>query len=345
MSHPLSTQQNSILSLIPLLEVFSQYGHDPNALMAKFDFDLTHYSGNALIDRSLEFAMIEEALALESDPLFGFKVGTQATFSSYGTYALTVMTAPTFRQACECAVALQQLSLLYMPMSLHYHEDALEMRFSVPPGNQRLQQFIIDRDFAGVYGFMKELVADPGLIPMACGVARPRPTGELLQRYQQHCHASLNYDQSVSWFRFPLQLMGASLKHGNPLAHQLYRVQAQDLMQRFYLHDGNLVTRCKQLLLGHEYQWPDAAQVAQQLGTSERSLRRHLQQHHSSFRQLLDEVRKEKAMEALTVSGEPIAHIAERLGYTESASFLRAFKRWTGLTPGAYQKQLEGGRS
>ncbi len=331
-------RQRSILSLISLFDVISSYGEDPQAIMAVFDFDLKQHSGNALISQELEFSMVREALKRLEHPMFGFKVGSQSTFSSYGIYALTVMTAPHFRDACHSAAEFQQLSLLYMPMTLHYHSDYLEIRYTLPAVAPALREFIADRDFAGTYSFMSELVDNPVMIPMECGVARPKPDGELLQAYHELCHAGVKFDQTFTWFRFPTSVMGLDIKHSNTLAHQLYRVQAADLMRRLYESETDLVARCKQLLEGFEFDWPDAKQLARQLETSERSLRRHLKQSHTSLRELIDNVRMERAKLSIASGTDNIAQLAERLGYSESASFVRAFKRWTGQTPSSFRK-------
>ncbi|TMX45000.1 hypothetical protein DA100_04875 [Vibrio sp. Hep-1b-8] len=77
----------------------------------------------------------------------------------------------------------------------------------------------------------------------------------------------------------------------------------------------------------------DAERLAVQFGCSERTLRRHLEQCCTSYQQLLNEVRADLAKEYLVGTRLTVEEIAFRLGYSDSANFRRAFKRWTGTTP------------
>ena len=71
---------------------------------------------------------------------------------------------------------------------------------------------------------------------------------------------------------------------------------------------------------------------------SPQTLRRHLREEGTSFQELKDHLRRDLAIYQLG-SDLPIQRIAERLGFSEPSAFHRAFKKWTGLTPGAYRAQ------
>jgi AraC-like DNA-binding protein len=79
--------------------------------------------------------------------------------------------------------------------------------------------------------------------------------------------------------------------------------------------------------------------LARELHMSVRTLQRRLGEEGTSFAGLVDEVRHELARALLRRSDLSLVDVAGRVGFAEFATFSRAFKRWTGIAPGAYRNQ------
>jgi len=73
--------------------------------------------------------------------------------------------------------------------------------------------------------------------------------------------------------------------------------------------------------------------VAGQLGLSRQSLFRKLKAEGVTFEEVLDGLRHTLALRCLNGEGLSVKETAFRLGFSEPASFSRAFKRWTGTSP------------
>lgn len=84
--------------------------------------------------------------------------------------------------------------------------------------------------------------------------------------------------------------------------------------------------------------------VAKRLALSKRTLQRHLSDESVSFQDVLNSVRLELAQHYLVNSEISPGEISWLLGFEESNSFIRAFRGWTGKTPGAYRMGYEGGK-
>ncbi len=80
--------------------------------------------------------------------------------------------------------------------------------------------------------------------------------------------------------------------------------------------------------------------IADQLHMTSRTLRRKLTAEGSQFQTLKDSVRRERAIYWLSQQNTSIKEAAHHVGYTETASFIRAFKQWTGISPGQFRKGL-----
>lgn len=81
---------------------------------------------------------------------------------------------------------------------------------------------------------------------------------------------------------------------------------------------------------------PTTSDVAQALHMSERTLRRKLEAEGASVRELLDDLRRERAVAMLEEGGTPTDEIAYKLGFSGASAFRRAFKRWTGVSPASF---------
>ena len=331
-------KKHSILSLIPLFKAIEEQGSDPEELLRSRGLSLDSMTGAAVIDQELELEIVSDAIDLLNDPLLGIKVGSQVTFTSYGTYAMLLMTAQNFLDAAKAAVQFQSLSLLFSHMTLHINQDWFEMRYTFPEAQPKLKQFIADRDLMGTYIFIREFLDNAGEVILGAGTARTKPNAKDLLIYNQYIDFDIQFDQPYNWIRMPSSIFRTQQKHGNRWAHKLYRVQAYELMRKFYPDSGDVVARVKQIMMGYDAQYPSVPEVAKMFGVSERTIRRKLDDANTSYRELIDEHKKNRALDMLSSSVISVNQLAESLGYAESASFLRAFKRWTGTTPKQYVK-------
>jgi len=82
---------------------------------------------------------------------------------------------------------------------------------------------------------------------------------------------------------------------------------------------------------------PDLDWVAHKLNMSPTTLRRRLKSEDTSFQAIKDQVRRDLAIYYLSENKFSINEIAQRVGFTEPSTFHRAFKKWTGFTPGDYR--------
>ncbi|MFG2210248.1 AraC family transcriptional regulator ligand-binding domain-containing protein [Streptomyces sp. NPDC048638] len=124
------------------------------------------------------------------------------------------------------------------------------------------------------------------------------------------------------------------------LAAMLRRAPADLLSRRDY---GTTVAEqvrrslVQALRAGPPARLPEVCEVAARLAVSPATLRRRLQAEDTSYQRLKDAVRRDEAIGSLAAGREPIAELAARIGFSEDSAFLRAFRRWTGTTPGAYR--------
>jgi len=335
----MNVRQHSITGLIPLINALEAQGQDPAALFEKRGLSLDAMIGSAVIDQKLELEIASDAINLLDDPMLGIKEGRQITFASYGPLAMLVMTAPTLLDACRVGEQFQALSLLFSHMTVHINKDWTELRYTLPKTTARLKHFIADRELIGIYMFLQEVLENPLDVPILSGTARPKPANIHINTYRQYLGFEPLFDQPYNWFRLPSSVVKQKLKHSNVLVHKVYRIQAYELMRKFFPDADDIEAQLKQVIAGYESHYPTAREIAKMFGVSESTLSRKLNNSQTSYRKILDGHKKNRALDMLSRKDIPVSELADSLGYAESASFLRAFKRWTGSTPKQYVKK------
>ncbi|NQD95738.1 AraC family transcriptional regulator [Pseudomonas sp. CrR25] len=157
-----------------------------------------------------------------------------------------------------------------------------------------------------------------------------------LAPYQDVFACPLQFAAAQYGIVLPATLRDAPLIQANPPLQQLLRQHAEALLAR--LPSEGLSARVVALLgaqLAHGE--PDRGELARTLLLSERTLQRRLAEEGSSYQQLLNDTRRQLAERHLGGGTLPAAEIALLLGYSEPSVFFRAFRQWTGLTPGEYR--------
>ncbi len=104
--------------------------------------------------------------------------------------------------------------------------------------------------------------------------------------------------------------------------------------------DNSYATRIKGMAIKQQREgrgFPDFVTVASELCVSPQTLRRKLQAENTSYQTLKDVLRRDMAIDKLVNEQLPVAEIGQQLGFVEPASFTRAFKQWTGVSPAQYR--------
>ncbi|MDX9838440.1 MAG: AraC family transcriptional regulator [Azoarcus sp.] len=137
------------------------------------------------------------------------------------------------------------------------------------------------------------------------------------------------------------------IRDGRALTEFLRKAPANFLVK--YRNEGGYVARIRKALSATPFdQWPIFGDLAARLRTTESTLRRRLESEGSSFQAVKDDLRRDQAINLLCNTVIPVEDIALELGFKENSAFYRAFKKWTGLSPGSYRttrvQRLESSR-
>jgi AraC-like DNA-binding protein len=117
----------------------------------------------------------------------------------------------------------------------------------------------------------------------------------------------------------------------------------QALLREMDIED-DLVSRICQVLLSVPGAFPCLDDIADKLHLGPRTLRRRLKDLDTSYQKILDDVRRELAIQYLTTTDLSTQQVSDLLGYTEVTNFRRAFVKWVGDSPFKFRKQQRTAR-
>ncbi|MAA65345.1 MAG: AraC family transcriptional regulator [Alteromonadaceae bacterium] len=116
------------------------------------------------------------------------------------------------------------------------------------------------------------------------------------------------------------------------LAYAIARTRLEEQLKSA-IH-GELVTQVREQIINNPGRGSSLEKIAMRLGMSTRSVRNHLVESGYSFREIRNDIRETFATLYLTDTSVALDVIADKLGFSDQASFTRAYRSWTGKTPG-----------
>jgi AraC-like DNA-binding protein len=148
----------------------------------------------------------------------------------------------------------------------------------------------------------------------------------------------LRFGTERASYSFDERYLALPLQRDEPALRTMLK-RALPLTVLQYRRDRLLGQRVRELLRSRTADAGNAEALAALLHMSSRTLHRQLHEEGVSLQALKDEVRHEQAVEQLRRSKRPIKQIALAVGFRNEKSFARAFRQWTGATPGAFRRE------
>ena len=146
------------------------------------------------------------------------------------------------------------------------------------------------------------------------------------------------WEQDFTELHFDIKWLDAELTSANSLIANFCEEHCKKLMSQLSLIQPYCEKLRRRVRL-NPARTPPIEELAAQSNISARTLRRRFIDEGSSYQQTINEVRMELADQLLSQTSLSVKKIGFRLGYTETANFQRAFRKWFNDTPQNYRKR------
>lgn len=157
--------------------------------------------------------------------------------------------------------------------------------------------------------------------------------------YKAIFYCPTQFDAAQSYLEFNADMLKQPIRQDERTLSEFLKSSPADLLAR-PTKDESFSGKIRHLI-GREIdgEMPTFDQIAQHLYMTPQTLRRRLIAEDTSYQELKDHIRRDIAIYHLSQAHLSINDIASKVGFTEPSTFHRAFKKWTGVTPLAYQKE------
>ncbi len=294
-------------------------------------------NANNLVSFSQYQELVDRAIALTHNPAIGLEFGHRLSFTGHSNLGFGIIASRTFTELLEfskrCAPVINPaVGLEISTDRSHLYLDIDE----VFPWKQN-QVFMVDTAFSMFTAMVS--VFDKDVSRQLCyemKYPQPEDTGP----YKKYLSGNIQFNAVHNRIIFPLAFCQASLPFQNLSAIKQAETFLEQHLELIDNTHQQMAVIIKIMISASPGRIPSLQDVSSAFHISSRTLNRRFKAMGSNFKTVVNEVRKELAIEYLATGNIPVEEIAFRLGYSDPSNFSKAFKSWTGYSPRQYVQQV-----
>lgn len=320
------------------------YDIDGPAFLADYGFNYPEDSNpDKRVSISTMAVMWDKAAELTGDDEFGLKAGTFITPTTFSALGMALWSSCSVRDMLQCWCRYLHMFSTAAEMTLIEQDGKLitqAIQYPDEQGKEPASKFALDATLSALHTLGRRHF-DKELAPLTVELSRPTPKHP--ENYEAFFGCPVSFNNPTIRLLYDMDQISRPIPGGNQQLAQATEKLVVEYLGRMQLQPANtqsLLPQVRQalfeLLPRGEANLDD---VAEQLHVSPRTLRRKLEEQGSSFRQLLEEVRKQLALDYIGQAHLSIGEISFLLGFASNSNFSRAFKRWTSQSPQDYRLQ------
>jgi len=315
------------------------YGLDPDELFRRVGLDPDKlYDPNARYRDADLYKLWTLAVRTTKDSCIGLRVASFWHPSAAHALGYAWLASATLNDALKRTVRYFRMMSDKEKLTLDESGDELRLVVENPAADYPTVAEDIDASFAVLIDLCRMCHGD-AFSPSRVTMRRPEPADPA--PFRAHFRAPIQFAGNEDSVCFDKSDAREALPTANAEVARANEKVVQDYLARF---DRSSVAMQVRARLTEQLSSGDTTQdtVADSLHMSLRSLQRRLKHEGTSYKELLEETRRELAAHYMAESHRSINEITYLLGFSEPSNFSRAFRRWTGKSPSSYRGESPG---
>jgi AraC-like DNA-binding protein len=322
-----------------LLRALDEHGVDVEALLDEVGLDAgVRADPERRIPLSASTRLWDGAVEAIGDDAFGIEVSRHVRIGTFHGLGHAFMTSPTLAAALERAARYSRVTADMALSWTTVEADDFVYVNSWREGAVRPAHAAVDAAMAAIVRAARVMLGRK-LTPTRLELVRPVPRN--LERFEAFFRCSMRFGHAENVLAFARADAERPVPGGHDRLASVGDRTVSDYLDT--LEPATISGQVRELLVDAlEAGEPDVDAVADELAMSGRTLQRRLQDEGTSFREVLARTRRDLAEALLATGAGSVTEIGHRLGFSETAAFSRAFRRWTGLSPAAWRRTQRG---
>lgn len=281
----------------------------------------------------VHYKLWEHAEQVTADPAVGLHAGQVIDPERMGLVGHVFFNCDTLGEAVTQYVRLHSLINESVNLSFEQIGEQAVLTWQADSPEHYCRQDM-DRTLAAALCRTRHFIC-PDIQAEWAEIAHPRP--EYACEYEELFAGPVTFGASATRLAFNSRHMSHPIPHRNRYIHSAVLRQVNRLLAR--LQTRRSFGRKIHRLISRQMSTDkiDADTLAKQCHMSRQTLYRRLKKEGLGFHELVEQVRKDKALRYVASDYYALGEIAFLLGFSEQSAFSRAFKRWTGMTPAQYR--------
>lgn len=282
--------------------------------------------------------IFRNALAISGTDDLGLSVGIQLHLSSHGPLGVATFSSPDLKTALQLLAAYGQTRTEFFDISLSERPNGLSVCFAETFDLAELRVFVTEAMLSGLFSAI-HFFAGPEAFNGRCCFSYPKPAyGD---KYCDHFGGDIKFNHTTTEILVPKALLSKPSVVADPVLHQQAVAACQrqlDEIRASEMQKASLTTeeRVASLMAENPGRLWSLGEVAAKLHISPRTLIRRLDAEGTKFQRVRDELAKKQVINYLTEASLSVESIGHLMGFSDTSSFRRSFKRWFGETPAQY---------
>ncbi|MGJ7507213.1 AraC family transcriptional regulator [Variovorax sp. GT1P44] len=330
----LGAPAHSMLGLAALVDSMADLGVGAEAL-----FEGTGIAPGAISDPEArishlqKIALFGNVMRLSPEPAIGLIAGQRQRISDFGVFGYGVLSSATMADAIAFGIKHVRLAGPVLEKSFRVDGDVAFFEGHDVLALGPLLPLATEFWFSSIHALISRVTERPY---RSRRMLLPYPAPPYAQRYEEVLLCPVEFDAGVMQWEFDAAWLSLPLPNANPITAEVCASFCSRMLEDIG-QEHALVKTIREACLNRMDDLPRAEQMAEQLNLSTRTLHRRLVEAGTTYQALIDGIRERLAIEFLERTDLSVDEIAERSGFSDVSNFRKAFKKWTGQTPGYFR--------